>query len=174
MDGPGQKKTLQYFFSPPGDLGPGVLDIICDLVAAGGSVSMTFVRHNLETAFLIGFVKDGDEIIACSSLKHPRPEFIAAVREQTGIDLENYLERGYVSVKPAYRKMGIGSSLLAGLTARVGDRKLFSVIGEENVGGQKISLNNRSKRVAVYQSQKTGKSLGIWIPEWMLKNGIEP
>ncbi|MBR9982747.1 MAG: hypothetical protein KFF50_17070 [Desulfatitalea sp.] len=174
MDRTGLKDTLEYFFSPPDNLAPGILDAICDLVAAGGSVSMTFVRFNLERAFLIGYVKDGDVIIACSSLKHPRPEFLATVREQAGIDLVNYLERGYTSVKPEYRKRGIGSALLAGLTARIGDRKLFSVIGEDNIGGHKIALNNRTKRVAVYQSKTSGKKLGIWIPEWMLGDGIDP
>lgn len=160
--------SLQYFFTPPDKLPPGYLDIIIDLVEAGGSVSPEFVRYNLERAFLIGYVKDNDEIIGCSSLKHPRPAFIETVRRQAGIDLANYLERGYTSVKPEYRGMGIGSRLLAGLTDRIGDRKLYSVIGEENIGGQKIAINNKTKKVAVYESAKTGKKLGIWIPESMI------
>ena len=166
-----QQKTsheLRYFYTPPDELPPGYMDIICELVEAGGSVSPEFIRYNLERAFLIAYVKDGDEIIGCSSLKHPRPEFIQSVREQAGIDLENYLERGYTSVKPEYRGMGIGSKMLAGLTARVGEKKLYSVIGEENIGGQKMAINNNTRRVAVYQSKKTGKKIGIWIPEWML------
>ena len=163
-----RKDSLQYFFTPPDKLPPGYLDIIIDLVEAGGSVSPEFVRYNLERAFLIGYVKDKDEIIGCSSLKHPRPEFIETVRQQAGINLGNYLERGYTSVKPEYRGMGIGSRLLAGLTARIGDRKLYSVIGEENIGGQKIAINNNTKKMAVYESAKTGKKLGIWIPERML------
>jgi len=163
-----REDSLQYFFMPPDKLPPGCLDTIVNLVEAGGSVSPEFVRHNLERAFLIGYVKDKDEIIGCSSLKHPRPEFIETVRRQAGIDLANYLERGYTSVKPEYRGMGIGSRLLAGLTARVGELKLYSVIGEENIGGQKIAINNNTKKVAVYESAKTGKRLGIWIPEWML------
>lgn len=162
------QEDLHYFYSPPAELPPGYMDIICDLVEAGGSVSAAYVRYNLERAFLIAYVKDVDEIIGCSSLKHPRPEFIATVREQAGLDLENYLERGYTSVKPRYRGKGIGSRMLAGLTARVGDRKLYSVIGEDNIGGQKMAINNNTKRVAVYKSKKTGKKLGIWIPEWML------
>ena len=161
--------NLRFFFEPPEKLPPGYLDIIIELVKAGGSVSGEFVRYNLERAFLIAYVKDGDKIVGCSSLKHPRPEFTRTVRDQAGIDLENFLERGYTSVKPEYRGMGIGSKLLAGLTARVGDRKLYSVIGEENIGGQKIALNNKTKKVAVYESSKTGKRLGIWIPEWMLR-----
>ena len=168
---PAAQEGIQFFYSPPAELPPGYMDIICGLVEAGGSVSPEFVRYNLERAFLIAYVKDGDEIIGCSSLKHPRPEFIATVREQTGLDLANYLERGYTSVKPQYRGKGIGSSMLAGLTARVGERKLYSVIGEDNIGGQKMAINNNTKRVAVYESKKTGKKLGIWIPEWMLEQG---
>ncbi len=164
-----REDSLQYFFASPDQLPTGHLDIIVDLVEAGGSVSPEFVRYNLERAFLIGYVTDKNEIVGCSSLKHPRPEFIEAVRQQAGIDLANYLERGYTSVKPEYRGMGIGSRLLAGLTTRVGDRKLYSVIGEENIGGQKIAMNNNTKKMAVYESAKTGKKLGIWIPEALIR-----
>lgn len=163
-----KKEDLRFFFSPPDQLPPGYMEIICDLVAAGGSVSPEYVRYNLERAFLIAWVTDGNDIIGCSSLKNPRPEFIRTVSEQAGIHLENYLERGYTSVKPAYRGMGIGTDLLAGLTDRVGDRKLYSVIGEDNIGAQKMAINNNTKRIAVYESPKTGKKLGIWIPAWML------
>lgn len=166
------KDGLTYCFSSPAELPPGYMDRICELVAAGGSVPGGWVRTNLERAYLIGYVLDkkGDEevLAACSSLKEPRAEFTDMVREQTGLDLDGYLERGYTSVLPAYRGKGIASRLLEGLTARVGRRKLYSVIGEDNIGGQKIALNNRTRKVATYESPKTGKKLGVWIPEWMI------
>jgi len=164
---------LTYYFASPDALPPGYMDRICDLVASGGSVSSEWVRTNLQRAYLIGYVLDkqlgGDKeaIIACASLKEPRQEFTDLVREQTGLDLQGYLERGYTSVLPAYRSRGIASKLLEGLTARVGRRKLYSVIGEDNIGGQKIALNNRTRKVAVYESPRTGKKLGVWMPEWM-------
>jgi GNAT superfamily N-acetyltransferase len=167
--GDASEANLNYFFEPPDRLPPGYLDIIVALVEAGGSVKSEWVRYNLERAFLLAYVKDAEEIVACSSLKHPRPEYIETVKQQCGVDLSGFLERGYTSVKPAYRGMGIATKLLAGLTARIGDRKLYSVIGEDNIGGQKIARNNDTRRVAVYTSRLTGKTVGIWIPSWMIE-----
>lgn len=161
-------EDLAYYFSPPERLKPGEMEAVCRLVEAGGSVRPEWVRFNLKRAFLIGYVLDKGEIIACSSLKEPRPELIQAVKEQTGLDLGGFLERGYTSVKPGYRGLGIATRLLSGLTARAGERRIYSIIGQDNIGGQKIALNNRTRQVAVYESQKTGKKLGIWMPEWMI------
>lgn len=159
---------LTYCYAAPAELSPGDMERIRQLVEAGGSVSPERVKENLERAFLVGCVLDGGEIIGCAVLKEPRPEFTARIREQTGIDLSGCLERGYSSVVPAYRGKGIASKLLAGLTARVGSRKLYSVVGEENIGGQKIARNNNTKKIAVYTSPKSGKQMGIWMPARML------
>ncbi len=167
---PDQQSVLEYAYAPPADLPEGCFDAVCRLVEAGGSVGSEWIRSNLWRAFLVGYVLDQDNLIACSSLKEPRPEYTASVREQTGLDLSTYLERGYTSVKPAYRGQGIASRLLAGLTIRAGGRKIYSVIGEDNIGGQKIALNNKTRRVAVFVSQKSGKKLGVWIPEAMLED----
>ena len=133
-----------------------------------------WVRYNLERAFLIGYVLEEGVIVANSSLKRPRKEYIDAVSEQTGLDLSNYLERGYTSVRPEYRGMGIGTKILEGLTARVGDRKLFSVIGEDNLATQKMALRNRTKKVAAFYSERSHKEIGIWIPEWMIEEPKQP
>ena len=166
------RSGLVYGYRPPGELSPGCFEAVCRLVEEGGSVGPEWIRSNLQRAFCIGYVLDQDELVACSSLKEPRPEYTDLVREQTGLDLDNYLERGYTSVKPKYRGMGIASRLLAGLTARAGVRKVYSVIGEDNIGGQKIALNNQTRRVAVYVSPKSGKRLGIWIPESMIESPV--
>ncbi len=170
MKHPDQQSVLEYAYAPPADLPEGYFDAICRLVESGGSVGSEWIHSNLRRAFLVGYVLDQDNLIACSSLKEPRPEYTASVREQTGLDLRSYLERGYTSVKPAYRGKGIASRLLAGLTIRAAGRKIYSVIGEDNIGGQKIALNNKTRRIAVFVSQKSGKKLGIWIPEAMLED----
>ncbi|UCF82819.1 MAG: hypothetical protein JSV50_16750 [Desulfobacteraceae bacterium] len=161
-------QEISYHFVKPQELPPGYLDEICRMVEAGGSVGTKWVRYNLERAFLIGYTLEEGVIVGNSSLKHPRPEYVEAVTRQSGLDLSQYLERGYTSVRPEYRGMGIGAKLLEGLTARVGKRKVFSIIGEDNVATQKIALRNQTKRVATFYSERLGKDVGVWIPEKML------
>ena len=127
-----------------------------------------WVRYNLKRAFLIGYALEHDVIVGNSSLKHPRPEYVEAVNRKSGLDLSQYLERGYTSVRPEYRGMGIGTKLLEGLTERIGNRKLFSIIGEDNVATQKIALRNKTTRVATFYSKNLNKEVGVWIPEKML------
>jgi GNAT superfamily N-acetyltransferase len=109
-------------------------------------------------------------IVGNSSLKRPRAEYVEAVNRQSGLDLGNYLERGYTSVRPEYRGMGIGAKLLEGLTERVGDIKLFSIISSDNVAAQKMALRNRTRQVATFYSKKLGKEVGVWMPEWMIED----
>jgi len=161
------REDFNYHFKKPDEFSPTFLDDIVRLVKAGGSVNEKWVGHNIENAFLIGYVLYRETLAGCSVLKNPRPEYIRVVKEQAGLDLSGFLERGYTSVLPEFRGKGLGSTLLAGLTARIGDRKLYSVIGQDNIGGQKMARNNNTKQVAVYTSQITGKEVGIWIPQWM-------
>ncbi len=162
--------NMAYHFVRPQELPPGYLDEICRMVEAGGSVGTKWVRYNLEHAYLIGYVLDEGVIVANSSLKHPREEYVEKVSKKTGLDLSNYLERGYTSVRPEYRGMGIATKLLEGLTTRAGERKIFSIIGEDNLATQKIAIRNRTQQVASFYSEALGKEVGVWIPEWMLEN----
>jgi len=159
---------LQYHYQPPAELPPGYLEEICRMVEAGGSVGVQWVRHNLERAFLIAYATEQGVIVANSSLKHPRQEYIEKLKVSSGIDGSNYLERGYTSVKPEYRGLGIGTRLLDGLTRRAGDRKIFSIIDEDNRATQKIAIRNRTRRVATFYSEQLKKKVGIRMPEWMI------
>jgi GNAT superfamily N-acetyltransferase len=163
-------KKIVYYFVKPRDLPPGYLDEICLIIEAGGSVDTALVRYNLERAFLIGYAMEHGVIVGNSSLKRPRAEYVEAVNRQSGLDLSNYLERGYTSVRPEYRGMGIGAKLLEGLTERVGDIKLFSIISSDNVAAQKMALRNRTRQVATFYSKKLGKEVGVWMPEWMIED----
>ena len=58
--------------------------------------------------------------------------------------------------------------VLADQTRRAGDRKIFSVIAEDNTATQVIAMRNRTRQVATYFSQKAGKPVGIWMPEWKI------
>lgn len=162
-------ENLNYHFTQPQALSSDRLDEICQLVAAGGSVDTRWVKFNLKRAFLIAYVTEMDRVVADSSLKHPRPEYIATLNEKAGINLSDYLERGYTSVRPEYRGMGIGTRLLEGLTSRAQGRKIFSLIAEDNVATQKIALRNRTRKITTFFSHRAGKEMGVWMPEAMLK-----
>jgi len=164
---------LVYHYLPPAQLPPGYFDEICLMVEAGGTVGSRWLRHNLERAFLIAYAEENGIIAGNSSLKHPREEYVDAVSEQCGIDLHHYLERGYTSVRPEYRSMGVGAKLLEGLTARAEGYRVYSVIAEDNVATQKMAIRNRTRLVATFFSRRTRKRIGIWIPEWMLPEGVQ-
>ncbi|MFO7885252.1 MAG: hypothetical protein R6U68_10545 [Desulfobacteraceae bacterium] len=163
---------FQYYFKKPEELPDTYFDSIVSLVKAGGSVNHTWVSHHLKNAFLIGYVLYNNKIVGCSALKHPRPEFIKMVREKAGLDLTGFLERGYTSVLPEFRGRFLASSLLSGLTSRAGEKRIYSIIGEDNIGGHKIAINNKTRKVAVYQSSMSGKHFGIWMPEQMIEPDI--
>ncbi|WP_054029938.1 GNAT family N-acetyltransferase [Desulfatitalea tepidiphila] len=164
---------LVYRYLPPDQLPSGYFDEICRMVEAGGTVGSQWLRHNLQRAYLIGYAEEDDLIAGNSSLKRPREEYVDAVSAQCGIDLHNYLERGYTSVRPEYRSLGIGAKLLEGLTERAGSYKIYSVIAEDNVATQKMAIRNRTRKVAAFFSERTRKQIGIWVPEWMLPEDFE-
>lgn len=163
-------QNLEYYFVKPSELSPGYLDEICRMVEAGGSVGNRWIKYNLEKAFLIGYVKEAGIIIGNSCLKRPRPEYIKVVNQQSGLDLSQHLERGYTSVRPEYRGLGVGTKLLEGLTTRTGDRKIFSVIGEDNLATKTIAIRNKTKQIASFYSKRMGKQIGIWMPKWMIED----
>jgi len=159
---------LAYHYQKPAQLPAGYLEEICEMVADGGSVNMERVGSNLARAYLIAYAVEDGVIVGNSSLKNPRPEYIETVNRQSGFDLTHYVERGYTSVRPEYRGMGIGARLLGGLTKRAGQRRVFSVISEDNAAARKMALRNRTRQVAEYFSPRLGKHVGIWIPEGMI------
>ena len=157
--------SIRYFYSQPHDLPDNFFEDICRMVEAGGSVDMNKVRYNLERAFLIGYAMEFGLIVGNSSLKQPRPEYIQSLNQNTGLDFSGFLERGYTSVRPEYRGMGMGTRLLEGLTKRTQGKKLYSIITEDNLATQKIAIRNRTRKLTTFFSQKTGKQVGVWVKD---------
>lgn len=159
---------IEYFFERPEMLSSSNMDDIVAMVDAGGSVDITHVRDNLQKAYLVAYAMENGVIVGNSSLKHPRDVFIERLKTITGIDFSRCVERGYTSVRPEYRAMGIGARLLEGLTARATDVKIFSIISEDNLATQKIAIRNRTRKITTYFSDKLGKKMGVWMPEHMI------
>jgi GNAT superfamily N-acetyltransferase len=151
---------MNFFYQSPSDLPQGILDEICKMVDAGGSVDSKYVRSNLEKAYLIGYAMENGVILGNSCLKHPRQEFIQRINQITDLDLTNFVERGYTSVRPECRSLGVGAKLLEGLTKRAKDRKIFSIISEDNLATQKIALRNNTRKILTYFSEKLDKKMG--------------
>jgi len=159
---------LEYFFKKPHEVPGDLMEEIIAMVDAGGSVDTTHVRANLKRAYLIGYALENGCVAGNSSLKHPRQIFIDRLRGMTGLDFTNCVERGYTSVRPEYRAMGIGAKLLEGLTVRAVDVKIFSIISEDNLATQKIALRNKTRKITTYFSDKLEKKMGVWMPEHMI------
>ena len=161
-------RDIVYHFTPPADLPKGYLDTVCAMVAAGGSVDLAHVRSNLEKAYLIGYAVENGVLVGNSCLKHPRKALTARLKTATDLDFSGFVERGYTSVRPEYRALGVGRKLLEGLTRRAGKFRVFSIIDEDNLATQKIALRNNTRKITTYFSEKAGKHMGIWMPAHMI------
>ncbi len=159
---------IKYFFKRPDQISGDLMEKIVAMVDAGGSVDITHVRANLKKAYLIGYAMENGCVVGNSSLKHPRQAFIERLRGMTGLDFTRCVERGYTSVRPEYRAMGIGANLLEGLTKRAVGVTVFSIISEDNLATQKIAIRNNTRKITAYFSDKLGKKMGVWMPEHMI------
>lgn len=163
-------EALEYHYEKPGEMAPALFDQVCGLAEWGGAVDPKWLRHNLERAFVIAYALEQGALVGVSSLKRPRDEFVARIREKTGLDLTGYVERGYTSVRPEHRGLGIGTKLLEGETrvARDQGRKVYSILSADNLGGQKMAQRNQTVQVAEYRSNKANKQLSVWMPQWVV------
>ncbi|MCG8531708.1 MAG: hypothetical protein MI749_13735, partial [Desulfovibrionales bacterium] len=121
-----------------------------------------------QRAHRVAYALENGVIVGNSSLKHPRRAFIQYLLEITGLDFTGFVERGYTSVRPEYRALGVGKRLLADLTKDAQGYKVFSIIDEANVATQKIALRNNTLKILSYRSEKSGKQMGLWMPRSMV------
>lgn len=156
--------AITYSFTSPDQLPEGLFEEVCRLVEAGGGVDPKMVRYNLKRAFLIARAEKEGVLVGTSSLKHPRDEYVQRIKDKLGLDIKGFLERGYTSIQPGYRGLGIGTDLLGGLTSRAKGYGIYSLIREDDRETQTIALRNHTVKVATFYSELTGKDLGLWMP----------
>ena len=158
-------ENLSYVFAEPKDIAPEVLEEVALLVLAAGKVKPQWLRHNLAGAYLVAYAGEEGVIVGTDTLKRLRPEYIEHIKEQSGLDLTGYTERGYVSVRPEYRGTGLGNALVQGVIARAQGRKMIIITGSDNLAGQQLLARNNQRRVRTYFSDRLNKPMQIWMPQ---------
>ncbi|MCF8040932.1 MAG: GNAT family N-acetyltransferase [Desulfarculaceae bacterium] len=158
-------ENLSYVFAEPKDIAPEVLEEVALLVLAAGKVKPQWLRYNLANAYLVAYASEEGVIVGTDTLKRLRPEYLEHIKEQSGLDLTGYTERGYVSIRPEYRGTGMGNALVQGIISRAGGRKMVIITGEDNLAGQKLLARNNQRRVRTYFSKRLNKPMQIWMPQ---------
>jgi GNAT superfamily N-acetyltransferase len=156
---------VEYHFVHFPDLNEWHIENILALITSAGKVKPDWLRYNLEHSYLVAYVLEEGVMVATETLKHPRPEYVQKVRERTGLDFNNYLERGYIVVRPEYRGLGVGDTLVRGCLARAQGYKTYLAIAAENKIAQEMTARHGSRYITSYYSEEVGKEVEIWAPQ---------
>ena len=161
-DSPLSKEFL-FHFKRPEEMAPEIMDQIHKLVAEGGEVGLSWVRENLKSAYLIGYVTKGGEVIGTMTLKRPLEKYVQKIGKKAGIDLTGYLERGYSVVRPGYKGMGIGDRLLKGLVERAPGAKIYVTIRLDNRAAIRLTRRNGMRLAGRFTNERTGHKIGVFV-----------
>jgi GNAT superfamily N-acetyltransferase len=144
---------------------PGVtLEGIEHLIRQGGAVGSSWVTENLRNAFLIGYAADAlGGVIGTVTLKRQKEPYRRRLEAATGLDLTEYLERGYTSVDEAWRGCGIAGKLIAGLIRRSPDQKVYVTIRMNNRPALQLTRKHGMMLAATFYHEKTGHEIGVFI-----------
>ena len=101
---------IRYCFTRPRETPEAVLDQISDLVVSSGGVGTSWIKENLQTAFLVGYALCEDRVVGTSTHKYPKERYRKKIEAETGLDLSNYLNediRQWIRVpEPGHRFEG--------------------------------------------------------------------
>jgi GNAT superfamily N-acetyltransferase len=154
--------NIRYGFTPPDETSETVLDQICDLVASGGGVGVSWIRENLEKAFLIGYALHEDRVVGTSTHKYPKEKYLKKIEAETGLDLSGFLERGYTAVDPAFRNRGIGLKVIQGLIERSKGHNIYVTIDMNNPWPLRMTHRVGMVLAARFINERTGHELGVF------------
>jgi len=170
----GPPPALSLHFLPPDQIDPATLEAIEALVIAGEAVGPQWVGRHLRRAHLVSFALDGPTVVGSVTLKNPRPEYIARLRQRCGLDLRGHLERGYTAVAPAYRGRGLATRLVRGLVERAQGLPIYTVIALDNPRALGVTSHAGTRLAASFHSEIRHKPIGIWLqgplPPWPGEN----
>jgi GNAT superfamily N-acetyltransferase len=157
-----EPSSITYHFRRPEDIPPKTLEQIRHLIKEGSGVGTSWVTENLQNAFLIGYAEHEGIVVGTSTHKYPKEGYRKRIEAATGLDLSEYLERGYTAVKAEYRGSGIGGKLIRGLIERSSGKRVYVTIRMENVPPLKMTCKERMVLAARFMNERTGHELGVF------------
>lgn len=116
-------------------------DEIKGLILKGNEANASLVENRLYSSALTAYFKDGDSIIATTSIKIPEAYYVNEIFDKALADLNpsKYIfELGYVYVEFPYRNQKLASILCAELINKFEKEHLFSTTRTDNLGMQSI------------------------------------
>ena len=111
------------------------------LIIKGNEANASLVENRLYSSALTAYFKDGDSIMATTSIKIPETYYVHEVFDNALADLNpsKYIfELGYVFVESPYRNQKLASILCAELMNKFKNEHLFSTTRTDNLGMQSI------------------------------------
>ncbi|MBT3185861.1 MAG: hypothetical protein HN342_15195, partial [Nitrospina sp.] len=153
---------IRYCFTRPRETPEAVLDQISDLVVSSGGVGTSWIKENLQTAFLVGYALCEDWVVGTSTHKYPKERYRKKIEAETGLDLSNYLERGYTAVDPGFRNQGIGLKVIQGLIEKSGGQKIYVTIDMDNPWPLRMTHRVGMALAARFINDRTGHELGVF------------
>ena len=157
-----KKSDIIYFFEKPEKIPLKTLDQIRNLIEEGNGVGTSWVKENLQNAFLIGYAEHNGEVVGTSTHKYPKEAYRKKIETATGFDLTGYLERGYTAVRPEYRALGIGGRLIRGLIEKSENKKVYVTIRMDNIPPIKMTYKEGMVLAATFVNERTGHELGVF------------
>ena len=163
---------VRYCFTPPDETPEAVLDQISDLVAYGGGVGTSWIKENLQKAFLIGYALFEDRVVGTSTHKYPKERYLKKIEAETGLDLSGYLERGYTAVDQEFRDLGIAGKVVQGLIERSEGQKIYVTIDMDNPWPLRMTYRVRMVFAARFINDRTGHELGVFTNVTPCRNDL--
>ena len=111
------------------------------LIIKGNEANASLVENRLYSSALTAYFKDGDSIIATTSIKIPESDYINDIFDKalTDFNPSKYVfELGYVFVESQYRNQKLASILCSELIHKFDKEDLFSTTRTDNLGMQSI------------------------------------
>ena len=111
------------------------------LIIKGNEANARLVDSRLYSSALTAYFKDGDSIIATTSIKMPESDYITDIFDKALVDFnpsKYTFELGYVFVESPYRNQKIASILCSELIYKFDKEDLFSTTRTDNLGMQAI------------------------------------